>query len=64
MEEGDVSELLESYASVHWFRAADEGAPLLDAATGAQVARIWSGGLNWRRWSITPAPRAGRPSGR
>ncbi|WP_433500780.1 phenylacetic acid degradation bifunctional protein PaaZ [Sphaerimonospora sp. CA-214678] len=41
-----MSELLESYASGHWFRAADEGAPLLDAATGAEVARISSRGLD------------------
>ena len=29
-----------------WFRAADEGAPLLDAATGEEVARISSTGLD------------------
>src|SRR6476619_1376675 len=38
--------LLESYAAGRWFRAEDEGAPLLDAATGEEVARISSKGLD------------------
>jgi oxepin-CoA hydrolase/3-oxo-5,6-dehydrosuberyl-CoA semialdehyde dehydrogenase len=41
-----VSTLLESYAAGGWFRAADEGQPLLDAATGEEVARISSRGLD------------------
>jgi oxepin-CoA hydrolase/3-oxo-5,6-dehydrosuberyl-CoA semialdehyde dehydrogenase len=41
-----VSTLLESYAAGRWFRASDEGEPLLDAATGEQVARISSRGLD------------------
>ncbi|MFV2212614.1 phenylacetic acid degradation bifunctional protein PaaZ [Actinomadura sp. LOL_016] len=35
-----MSPLLESYAAGRWFRADDEGTPLLDAATGAEVARL------------------------
>ncbi|MFC4113955.1 phenylacetic acid degradation bifunctional protein PaaZ [Nonomuraea zeae] len=41
-----MSTLLESYAAGRWFRAADDGAPLLDAATGDEVARISSRGLD------------------
>lgn len=41
-----MSTLLESYAAGRWFRAADEGAPLLDAATGEEVARISNRGLD------------------
>jgi oxepin-CoA hydrolase/3-oxo-5,6-dehydrosuberyl-CoA semialdehyde dehydrogenase len=41
-----VSELLQSYAAGRWFTAADEGTPLLDAATGEPVARISSTGLD------------------
>ncbi|MEV4475439.1 phenylacetic acid degradation bifunctional protein PaaZ [Nonomuraea salmonea] len=41
-----MSTLLESYAAGRWFRAADEGEPLLDAATGEEVARISSRGLD------------------
>ena len=41
-----VSALLESYAAGRWFRAADEGSPLLDATTGEEVARISSHGLD------------------
>jgi oxepin-CoA hydrolase/3-oxo-5,6-dehydrosuberyl-CoA semialdehyde dehydrogenase len=41
-----VARLLESYASGTWFRADDEGAPLLDAATGEEVARLSSRGLD------------------
>lgn len=38
--------MLESYAAGRWFRAADEGEPLLDAVTGEEVARISSRGLD------------------
>ncbi|WP_211348694.1 phenylacetic acid degradation bifunctional protein PaaZ [Nocardioides litoris] len=38
--------LLESYAAGRWFRADDEGAPLLDAVTGEEVARLSSTGLD------------------
>ncbi|MGO1973496.1 MAG: phenylacetic acid degradation bifunctional protein PaaZ [Propionibacteriaceae bacterium] len=41
-----MTALLESYAAGTWFRAADEGAPLLDAGTGAEVARISARGLD------------------
>ncbi|MCA2221973.1 phenylacetic acid degradation bifunctional protein PaaZ [Nonomuraea aurantiaca] len=41
-----MSALLESYAAGRWFRAADDGQPLLDAATGEEVARISSRGLD------------------
>jgi oxepin-CoA hydrolase/3-oxo-5,6-dehydrosuberyl-CoA semialdehyde dehydrogenase len=41
-----VSALLESYAAGRWFRTADDGEPLLDAATGEEVARISSRGLD------------------
>ncbi|GAA2140410.1 phenylacetic acid degradation bifunctional protein PaaZ [Nocardioides koreensis] len=40
------SSLLESYAAGRWFRASDEGTPLLDASTGEVVARISSKGLD------------------
>ncbi len=40
------SPLLESYVAGAWFRAADEGAPLHDAATGEEVARISSSGID------------------
>ncbi|MFD0905127.1 phenylacetic acid degradation bifunctional protein PaaZ [Actinomadura sediminis] len=35
-----MSPLLESYAAGRWFRADGEGEPLLDAATGEEVARL------------------------
>jgi oxepin-CoA hydrolase/3-oxo-5,6-dehydrosuberyl-CoA semialdehyde dehydrogenase len=38
--------LLESYAAGRWYRAPDEGTPLLDAATGDEVARLSSAGLD------------------
>ncbi len=38
--------LLESYAAGSWYRAPDEGQPLLDATTGEEVARISSTGLD------------------
>ncbi|NYD43802.1 phenylacetic acid degradation bifunctional protein PaaZ [Nocardioides panaciterrulae] len=41
-----MSALLESYAAGRWFRADDQGAPLLDATTGEEVARISSKGLD------------------
>ncbi|GLY14577.1 putative phenylacetic acid degradation protein PaaN [Kineosporia sp. NBRC 101677] len=56
--------LLESYAAGHWFRADDEGEPLLDAATGEEVARISARGLDysamvgWAREVGGPAVRA------
>ena len=42
----DSSTLLESYAAGRWHRASDEGTPLRDAATGEEVARISSAGLD------------------
>ena len=38
---------MESYVAGHWFRAEDEGEPLLDAATGEEVARISTRGLDF-----------------
>ncbi|GAB7003425.1 phenylacetic acid degradation bifunctional protein PaaZ [Nocardioides sp. AN3] len=38
--------MLESYAAGRWFRATDDGEPLLDAVTGEEVARISSRGLD------------------
>ena len=42
----DSAPRLESYACGRWFRASDEGTPLLDAATGEEVARISSTGID------------------
>ena len=55
-----TSALLESYAAGRWFRATDEGAPLLDAATGEEVARISSTGRRPRR-DDRPRPHRRRP---
>ena len=41
-----MSVMLQSYAAGTWFTATDPGAPLLDAATGEEVARISSTGLD------------------
>jgi len=41
-----VTRLLESYAAGRWYAATTEGHPLLDAATGEEVARISSAGLD------------------
>ena len=41
-----MSALLESYAAGRWFRAQDEGRPILDAVTGAEVSRLSSAGLD------------------
>ena len=41
-----MSHLLESYAAGRWYAASDDGTPLLDAATGEEVARISSAGLD------------------
>jgi oxepin-CoA hydrolase/3-oxo-5,6-dehydrosuberyl-CoA semialdehyde dehydrogenase len=38
--------MLESYAAGRWFRADDEGRPVLDAVTGDEIARISSTGLD------------------
>ena len=42
-----MSALLESYVAGSWFRAQDEGEALLDAATGEEVARVSSRGLDF-----------------
>jgi oxepin-CoA hydrolase/3-oxo-5,6-dehydrosuberyl-CoA semialdehyde dehydrogenase len=42
----DATSLLESYAAGRWHHASDEGTPLRDAATGEEVARISSTGLD------------------
>ncbi|KAA1426067.1 phenylacetic acid degradation bifunctional protein PaaZ [Nocardioides antri] len=41
-----MSALLESYVAGSWFRAQDEGEPVLDAVTGEEVARVSSRGLD------------------
>ena len=41
-----MTRLLESYAAGRWYAASAEGHPLLDAATGEEVARISSAGLD------------------
>ncbi|GEP33700.1 putative phenylacetic acid degradation protein PaaN [Nocardioides szechwanensis] len=41
-----ATSLLESYAAGRWHHASDEGTPLRDAATGEEVARISSAGLD------------------
>ncbi|WP_245750102.1 phenylacetic acid degradation bifunctional protein PaaZ [Nocardioides terrae] len=38
--------MLESYAAGRWFRADDEGRPVLDAVTGEEISRISSTGLD------------------
>jgi len=43
-----MSRLLESYVAGHWTTAETEGDPLLDAVTGAEVARISSRGVDLR----------------
>ncbi|MEU6128939.1 phenylacetic acid degradation bifunctional protein PaaZ [Saccharopolyspora sp. NPDC047091] len=44
---GHATELLRSYVSGEWHTAADGGAPLHDAATGDEVARISSAGIDF-----------------
>ncbi|MGA9746224.1 MAG: phenylacetic acid degradation bifunctional protein PaaZ, partial [Nocardioides sp.] len=56
-----MPELLESYAAGHWFRASDEGTPLLDAGTGDEVARISSTGLDLGEM-LTHARTVGGPA--
>src|SRR4051795_11507069 len=41
-----MSALLESYVAGRWFSAHDEGQPLLDAATGEEVARVSATGVD------------------
>ena len=41
-----MSRRLESYAAGTWYAAGDDGRPLLDAGTGAEVARLSSTGLD------------------
>jgi oxepin-CoA hydrolase/3-oxo-5,6-dehydrosuberyl-CoA semialdehyde dehydrogenase len=56
-----VSALLESYAGGRWLSASDEGQPLLDAATGEEVARISSRGLDLGAM-VTYAREVGGPA--
>ncbi|MBF4161163.1 phenylacetic acid degradation bifunctional protein PaaZ [Nocardioides acrostichi] len=42
-----MSTLLESYVAGAWFRALDEGEPVLDAVTGEEAARVSSHGLDY-----------------
>ncbi|KQU55478.1 enoyl-CoA hydratase [Rhodococcus sp. Leaf278] len=41
-----MSRLLESYAQGKWYSATDEGAPLLSAVDGSEIARVSSSGLD------------------
>ena len=56
-----MSALLESYAAGRWFRASDEGEPLLDASTGQEVARLSSSGLDLAAM-VEHARRVGGPA--
>ena len=56
-----MTDLLESYAAGRWFRATDEGTPLLDAGTGEEVARISSTGLDLGAM-VEHARRVGGPA--
>jgi len=56
-----LTELLESYVAGRWFRAHDEGEPLLDATTGAEVARISSTGVDFSTL-VAHARNAGGPA--
>ncbi|HKP42712.1 phenylacetic acid degradation bifunctional protein PaaZ [Mycobacterium sp.] len=42
-----MSALLESYVAGHWYRAENEGEPVLDAVNGQEVARVSSEGLDY-----------------
>ena len=42
-----MSALLESYVAGHWYRAENEGDPVLDAVSGQEVARVSSEGLDY-----------------
>jgi oxepin-CoA hydrolase/3-oxo-5,6-dehydrosuberyl-CoA semialdehyde dehydrogenase len=53
--------LLRSYTAGRWYTAPDEGRPLHDAATGAEVARISSTGLDMRA-ALEHGRRVGGPA--
>ncbi|MGI8332420.1 phenylacetic acid degradation bifunctional protein PaaZ [Actinomadura scrupuli] len=53
--------LLRSYVSGHWHTPPDEGAPLRDAVTGAEVARISSTGID-RAAALEHGRRVGGPA--
>jgi oxepin-CoA hydrolase/3-oxo-5,6-dehydrosuberyl-CoA semialdehyde dehydrogenase len=42
-----MSALLESYVAGQWFRAREEGEPVLDAVTGEEVVRVSSRGIDY-----------------
>jgi oxepin-CoA hydrolase / 3-oxo-5,6-dehydrosuberyl-CoA semialdehyde dehydrogenase len=52
---------LRSYISGHWHTPSDEGTPLLDAVTGAQIARISSAGID-RAAALEYGRRVGGPA--
>ena len=56
-----MSAQLESYSGGTWFRSADEGAPLLDASTGKEVACISATGLDLAAM-VSHARTAGGPA--
>lgn len=56
-----MSRLLESYAAGRWVRPTDDGTPLLDAATGDEVARISSSGVDLGAM-VAHARRVGGPA--
>ena len=56
-----VPEMLSSYVAGTWYTAPDDGAVLVDAATGEDVARLSSTGLDTQAM-IEHARRAGGPA--
>jgi oxepin-CoA hydrolase/3-oxo-5,6-dehydrosuberyl-CoA semialdehyde dehydrogenase len=56
-----VTRLLESYSAGRWYRASDEGRPVLDAGTGDEVARVSSTGLDLEEM-VAHARQVGGPA--
>jgi oxepin-CoA hydrolase/3-oxo-5,6-dehydrosuberyl-CoA semialdehyde dehydrogenase len=56
-----VAELLASYVAGEWYTAPDEGAVVVDAATGEEVARVSTAGLDTRAM-VDHARRVGGPA--
>lgn len=56
-----MTRLLESYSAGRWYRASDEGRPVLDAGTGDEVARVSSTGLDLEEM-VAHARQVGGPA--
>lgn len=56
-----MAELLASYVAGEWYTAPDEGAVVVDAATGEEVARVSTAGLDTRAM-VDHARRVGGPA--